>query len=121
MERYEYLLVKTPGKSSKYKGISKSDDPFALTLMDGMNELALKGWEFIGCETMTEECRSLFRGKTKRDHEYMVYRRRLGSDCMTLADQPQQPKNSAAPGSGTSFTHRPQVLSTCAFFLRAKD
>ena len=111
MERYEYFLVKTPAKSTKYKDLSKSDDPFALTLMDGMNELALKGWEFIGCERMTEDCRSLFRGKTKRDHEYMVYRRRLGSDCMTLADQPQRPKNSAAPGPGTAITHRPHVLS----------
>ena len=111
MERYEYLLVKTPAKSTKYKGLSKSNDPFALTLMDGMNELALEGWEFIGCETITEYCRSLFRGKTKRDHEYMVYRRRLSSDCMTLDNQPQRPKNSAAPGSGTAATNRPQMLA----------
>ncbi len=121
MERYEYLLVKTPAKSIKYKGVSKSDDPFALTLMDGMNKLALKGWQFIGCETMTEDCRSLFWGNTKRDHEYMVYRRCLRSDCMIPDVQPRRSKNSAARESGIAFTHRPQVLSTCAFFLRAKD
>ena len=110
MERYEYLLVKTPGKSTKYKGLSKSDDPFALTLMDGMNELALEGWRFLRCERMTEDCRSLFWRKTKRDHECMVYQCRLGSDCMTLDVQPQRPKNSTAAGSGIAATDRPQVL-----------
>ncbi len=89
MERYEYQVVKTPSKSTKYKGMEKGADTFAQTLMDGMNELAREGWQFVRTEVMMEERRSIF-GNSRVNHDYMIYRRSLRSNGMRL-DEPVSP------------------------------
>ncbi len=89
MERYEYQVVKTPSKSTKYKGMEKGADTFAQTLMDGMNELARDGWQFVRTEVMMEERRSIF-GNSRVNHDYMIYRRSLRSNGMRL-DEPVSP------------------------------
>ncbi len=91
MERFEYCLVEAPKKSSKYKRSSKSDDMFAHTVMDGMNELAREGWQFLRTETMYERRRTGFFIGKPRVHEYMVYRRALRSNGMSF-ETPINPK-----------------------------
>ena len=91
MERYEYQVVKAPTKSIKFKGLKKTDDAFALTLMEGMNGLARDGWQFVRTEIMVEQRRSVLGNNTRLEHDYMVYRRALRSDGMTMS-QPVAPK-----------------------------
>lgn len=87
MERFEYKLVATPCESEKYQGLTKADDAFAQTLGDGMNELGREGWQFMRTESVTEKRRGLFFIKKQRERNYMVYRRALRSNGMTL-DEP---------------------------------
>ncbi|MEE9388984.1 MAG: hypothetical protein V3U96_10265 [Paracoccaceae bacterium] len=78
--------------------MNKADDAFAQTLMDGMNELGQNGWQFLRVETLEEDRRSLLRN-SQLSHEYMVYRRPMRSNGMTL-DTPVSPariRKAAAP------------------------
>ncbi len=86
MERFEYRVVKCPSKSTKYTNLDKATDAFAQTLMDGMNELAIEGWQFVRNEAMVESRRTLLWGSSKRRQDYMVYRRALRSNGMSLDD-----------------------------------
>lgn len=91
MDRYEYRLEAVPTKSKRYKGLKKSEDPFALTISDEINELAKDGWEYFRIEAINETQRAgLFRTKTV-SRDYMVYRRALRTNGMTL-DEPLQPR-----------------------------
>jgi len=99
LERYEYQVVKTPSKSVKYKGLDREADAFAQTLMDGMNTLARDGWQFVRTEVMVEQRRSWLGVRTRRSHDYMVYRRALRSNGMSLAEpvSPQRVRNIPTP------------------------
>lgn len=91
MERYEYRLEAVPTKSKRYKGLPKSDDAFALTVSDAINDLAKDGWEFFRIETMNETCRAGLFGTKTVSRDYMVYRRALRSNGMSL-EEPLQPR-----------------------------
>ena len=91
MERYEYRLEAVPTKSKRYKGLPKSEDAFALTVTDEINDLAKDGWEFFRIETINETRRAGLFGTKTETHEYMMYRRALRSNGMTL-DEPHQPR-----------------------------
>ncbi len=88
MERYEYRFEMAPQKSRRYSGMKKSDDAFAHTMMDVVNAVARDGWEFLRLETMSNK-RFMRRGTERR--EYLVYRRALHTDGMTM-DQPRTPR-----------------------------
>jgi hypothetical protein len=86
VERYEYQVVSTPTKRIKFKGLKKTDDAFALTLTENINELAREGWQFVLSETIAETSRSFF-GKTRRqERDFMVYRRALRSNGMSVSE-----------------------------------
>jgi len=88
MERFEYRFEVAPQKSRRYSGMKKSEDAFAHTMMDMVNAVAREGWEFLRLETVSHK-RFMRRGTERR--EYLVYRRALHSDGMTL-DQPRAPR-----------------------------
>lgn len=88
MERYEYRLEIAPQKRKRYSGLKKSDDAFAITMMEQINAVARDGWEFLRLETMAEK-RFMRRNTSRRD--YLLYRRALHTDGMTL-DTPRAPR-----------------------------
>ena len=88
MERYEYRLEVAPQKSHLYSGMKKSDDAFAHTMMDAINTVAREGWEFLRLETVSHK--RFMRRATER-REYLVYRRALHTDGMSL-DEPRTPR-----------------------------
>lgn len=91
MERFEYKLVKAPQKSNRYDGLKKFDDKFAHTLMDVMNDVASEGWQFLRKEVMTETRRAGLFGRKTLSHDYLVYRRQLRGNGLTL-DDPVAPR-----------------------------
>lgn len=88
MERYEYKLETAPLKSRRYSGLKKTDDAFAMTMMDQINAVAREGWEFLRLESMAQK-RFMRRGSVRRD--YLLYRRALHSEGMTL-EAPRGPR-----------------------------
>ena len=97
MDKFEYKLVKTPAKRTRYTGLSKSDDPFAITLMDAMNQIGSDGWQFVRQEIMTETRRK-FLGRKNIEHVYMVYRRPLRANgaSVDMAVAPRRVKTTQA-------------------------
>lgn len=91
MERYEYRFEIVPTKNNRYTGLAKTDDPFGQTLADAINETAKDGWEYLRTETVTETRRSGFFGTKKLQREFLVYRRQLHSNGMSL-DTPLHPR-----------------------------
>lgn len=110
VERFEYKLEKAPVKKNRYTGLAKSDDAFATTLMDNMNALARDGWQFQRNEVMTETKRGGLLQARKVNHTYMVYRRPLKSDGMTL-DAIVAPRRVSAEPAATTEELRDRIGS----------
>jgi len=91
MERFEYKLVKAPCQRKRFTGLKKSDDAFAITLTETLNDIASEGWQFLRKEEMSETRGNRLLGRRRRSHEYLVFRRQLRSNGMTL-DEPVSPR-----------------------------
>lgn len=55
MSHYEYKVVPAPKRAKKVRGVRSTDELFALTLTDAINEVARQGWEYVRAEHMPAE------------------------------------------------------------------
>jgi len=72
---YEYKIVPAPRKGLKAKGLKSSEDRFAHTLSELINEQARDGWEFQRAETLPSEERSGIRSTTIVYRSVLVFRK----------------------------------------------
>jgi len=75
MDLFEYKVVPAPTKGRKARGVKRSEDKFALSVQDVMNEMAADGWEYQRSETLPHEERSGLTGKTTTFRSVLVFRR----------------------------------------------
>lgn len=91
MQAFEYKIVPAPKRAAKIKGLKTTEDRFARTLTDTVNELARDGWDYLRADTLPVEERVGLTGRTTTFQHMLVFRRAL--------DQPaaKAPHAEAAP------------------------
>jgi hypothetical protein len=89
MTSYDYKVVPAPRRMRKVKGVKGSDELFALTLADSINEVARQGWEYVRTESFAAEAPGgWFRRAKTSEHAVMIFRREreaLGPRLATVA------------------------------------
>lgn len=53
-QQYEYRIVPAPTRRMRFKGLTRKDDAFSLTLTEVMNDQAREGWEYVRADKLAE-------------------------------------------------------------------
>lgn len=93
MRKFEYKAVPAPNTGTKARGVKTTEDRFALSLSNLLNELADEGWEYVRAETLPCSERKGFTGSTQTFQNVLIFRR-LEAAAMPLdrtTSRPLQP------------------------------
>lgn len=84
---YEYKLIPAPQRAERIKGVKGNENRFIATLEGMINEAALEGWVYLRSDTLPQEERSGFGGRTKstRFRTVMVFQRELRPEVVGCA------------------------------------
>lgn len=75
MPYYDYKVVPAPRRMKKVRGVKTSDELFALTLAEAINEHARQGWEYVRAENLSaEEPAGWFRRGKTDIHAVLIFR-----------------------------------------------
>ncbi len=77
MSRHEYKVIPAPRRGTKSREARTTEDRFALTLANLMNELGRDGWEYLRAETLPTEERAGFTKTRVVEQTVLVFRRAL--------------------------------------------
>lgn len=76
MTSYDYKVVPAPRRARKVKGMKGSDELFAHTFAEAINEVARQGWEYVRAESLTAEVPGgWFRRGATSEQTVLVFRR----------------------------------------------
>lgn len=75
MAQFEYKVVPVPTRPERFKGKSKGDDAYALTIAGLMNEHGRDGWQYVRTDTLTQRGMTWFFGGVRRQRELLVFSR----------------------------------------------
>lgn len=123
MTRYEYKVVPAPTKGAKIKGVKTAEDRFAHALMDLMNDLGKKGWEYLRADTLPTNERAGLVGRTTKYQNMLVFRRLHGQSAsldMLEASAREEPALTAEPASLRPSADRGRVASRLAASLSSR-
>ncbi|NNE81429.1 MAG: DUF4177 domain-containing protein [Silicimonas sp.] len=88
MRKFEYKAVPAPTTGTKTKGVKTTEDRFALSLTDTLNDMAGEGWEYVRAETLPCDERKGLTGSQKTYQNILIFRR-LTSAPLPLDDSPR--------------------------------
>ena len=75
MRKFEYKAVPAPVTGTKAKGVKTTEDRFALSMSDVLNEMAAEGWEYVRAETLPCEERKGLTGRETRYQNVLIFKR----------------------------------------------
>lgn len=75
MRKFEYKAVPAPTAGTKAKGVKTTEDRFALSLTDALNEMAEDGWEYVRAETLPCTERKGLTGTQQTYQNILIFRR----------------------------------------------
>ena len=75
MRKFEYKAVPAPTKGTKSKGVKTTEDRFALSLTETLNEMAAEGWEYVRAETLPCVERKGLTGSQQTYQNILIFRR----------------------------------------------
>lgn len=76
MSKFEYMVIPTPRRPKRAKGVKGEPARFANVLTEAINEIAAEGWEFYKTETLPMEAKpGLFSKRVEMFQSVMVFRR----------------------------------------------
>jgi Domain of unknown function (DUF4177) len=84
MRNFEYKAIPAPTRGSKAKGVKTTEDRFALSLSETLNEMAGEGWEYVRAETLPCDERKGLTG-TQTTYQNLLIFRRFKSEAQPLA------------------------------------
>ena len=121
MPHYEFKVIPAPRRGEKVRGVKSTEDRYALTLTNVMNELGRDGWDYVRADTLPVDERVGFTGSKTTYQNMLVFRRMVETEQIAAAidesapsfrsrlaavDQPpaQSPKlgPAAAPATGAA-------------------
>ena len=88
MRKFEYKAIPAPSAGTKAKGVKSTEDRFALSMTDVLNEMASDGWEYVRAEMLPCDERKGLTG-TQRTYQNVLIFRRLEAEPLPLADSPR--------------------------------
>lgn len=93
MPGFEYRVIPAPRKTSRIKGLKSTEDRFAATLSEIMNEAAREGWEYIRSDTLPVDERQGLTGHSTSWQTMLVFRRTLPEGAgLDVAPRPAAPR-----------------------------
>ena len=103
MTHYDYKVVPAPKRAKRVKGVHGSEELFALTLTEAINEVARQGWEYVRAEHLPAEApRGWFRGRSRASRRVLVFRRpreQLGPRLAAVRPEPAPPTRPRRPAA----------------------
>ena len=93
MRSFEYKAVPAPNTGTKAKGVKTTEDRFALSLTETLNDMAEDGWEYVRAETLPCMERKGLTGSQQTYQNILIFRR-LNAAAMPLdrtTSRPLQP------------------------------
>lgn len=75
MRKFEYKAVPAPTTGTKAKGVKTTEDRFALSLTEALNEMAEDGWEYVRAETLPCTERKGLTGSQQTYQNILIFRR----------------------------------------------
>lgn len=78
MTKYEFKVVPAPERARKLSREERDLDPIAATLSEAMNELGLRGWNFVRMETVSMAGQGFLGGKSE-SRNLLIFRRELSN------------------------------------------
>lgn len=100
MRKFEYKAIPAPTSGTKAKGVKTTEDRFALSLTDALNEMAEDGWEYVRAETLPCTERKGLTGTQQTYQNILVFRRleaaalpldRVTTRPLHAVDAPEEP------------------------------
>ncbi|PLL12997.1 DUF4177 domain-containing protein [Tabrizicola sp. TH137] len=85
MPRHEYKVIPAPRRGTKSREAKTSEDRFALTLSNVMNDLGRDGWEYVRAETLPTEERAGFTKTRVVEQTVLIFRRSLAGPGALVA------------------------------------
>ncbi|MEM6385263.1 MAG: DUF4177 domain-containing protein [Pseudomonadota bacterium] len=119
MRKFEYKAVPAPTAGTKAKGIKTTEDRFALSLTDALNEMADEGWEYVRAETLPCVERKGLTGSQQTYQNILIFRRleqaalpldRVTSRPLQEVTPPPEPALSR-PERETDMVEEPQLTA----------
>jgi hypothetical protein len=75
MSKFEYKAVPAPTRGTKAKGAKTTEDRFALSLTETLNEMAASGWEYVRAETLPCDERKGLTGTSTTYQNILIFKR----------------------------------------------
>jgi len=124
MVRYEYKVVPAPTKGVKVKGLKTAEERFAHALMDLMNDMGKKGWEYLRADTLPTNERAGLVGRTTKYQNMLIFRKLHGqSASMDMLENFPREEAAATPPEPASLratADRGRVASRLAASLSSR-
>ena len=79
MSGYTYKVVPAPTQGTKAKGVKSTEDRFALSMTNTLNEMAGAGWEYIRAETLPCDERKGLTGTQTTYQNVLIFRKASAS------------------------------------------
>lgn len=77
MIKFEYKAVPAPAHGTKAKGVKSTEDRFALSMTEALNDLAEDGWDYVRAETLPCDERKGLTGKQTTFQNVLIFRRQI--------------------------------------------
>ena len=107
MRNFEYKAIPAPHQGTKAKGVKSTEDRFALSMTELLNEMASDGWEYVRADTLPCDERKGLTG-TQTTYQNVLIFRRLDAAADPLTLQPA-PAPAVVPEADDDFEEIPQV------------
>ena len=91
MQKFEYKVVPAPKKGEKVRGARTTQERFAHTLTEMMNDLGRDGWEYLRADTLPCEERVGLTGRTTVFQNMLVFRRATAPVAVAQPAMPEAP------------------------------
>ena len=75
MSTFEYRAVPAPTRGTKAKTAKSTEDRFALSITEALNEMAAEGWEYVRAETLPCDERKGLTGTQTTYQNILIFKR----------------------------------------------
>lgn len=87
MRKFEYKAVPAPTQGTKARGVKSTEDRFALSLTETLNDMAAEGWEYVRAETLPCDERKGLTGTQKTYQNVLIFRRFIAEALPLTGDR----------------------------------
>lgn len=81
MQRFEFKVVPAPRRGEKARGIKTTEERFAYTLTQVLNEMGRDGWDYVRADVLPCDERVGLTGSKTSFQNMLVFRRLVDADA----------------------------------------